>query len=260
MFKKMLKSTVLIFLAVLIIFAISQILSQSPQAVLKKLIMKNCLGSNKLNIQLNYLWFIPVGQASLDNLGKERFRGEDLIHLRAEAKTFDFVRNIFYAHATVDSYIDPRGMFSRYFLQHLVMINKKDDNRELSYDQRKHVMTYIGPRGKEDRVIEENAQDPLSAIFLIENKEFKIGDDFQVSLNSNQKNYILFVNVVSNQIVRIADKDYVIWLTKSRIQRKGKNPYHKTSYRIWFLNYNNKNMPILIKASTNIGPIVAKAQ
>lgn len=260
MFARIIKFAFLAIFIIIVISFVIEIISNTPACVLKNLIKKGTLDSQKLTLKINYLLFIPVGEAKLEILGKERFRNADLVHIRAQAKTFDFVKSIFHAKATVDSYIDPVQLHSVYFIQHLEMINKPDENKELSYDQKRHIMTYQGPRGSEKRVVDEHAQDPLSAVFFIQNKKFKIGDSFKLSLNTNQKNYVVSVNVISKQIVKISDKDYEIWLTQSSVSRKDKNPRHKSSYKAWFLVYNNINSPILIKAMTNIGPVVAKAE
>lgn len=260
MFKKIIKITVLGILGAGIIFAALEINANTPQAVLKKLIKEDKLNSPNTTLRLDYLLVIPVGEASFSNLGKEKFKKEDLIHVRAEAKTFDYVKSIFHARATVDSYIDPKELHSVYFLQHLEIINKPDENKEISYDQKRHIMTYIGPRGKEERVIDEHAQDPLSAFFYIQNKSFSPQEEFALSFNTNQKNYILKGRFTSKESLRIADKNYDIIIAQAQVRRKDKNSRHQTSFKIWFLELDGKNIPILFKIMTNVGPIVVKVQ
>lgn len=258
--KRAIKFIALGILAVLLIFVVLELSSNTPVAVLKRLIAENRLSDKNINLKLNYLSFIPAGEASLVNLGKKKFRKEDLLHIRAEAKTFDFARSIFYAKATVDSYIDPKELHSVYFLQHLEMINKPDEDKEIHYDQKRHIMIYRGPRGTEERMIDEHAQDPLSAFFYLQNKKFNIGEEFSLNFNTNQKNYILKGRFISKESMRIYDKDYEIIVAEAHVGRKDKNPRHQTSFKIWFLKSDGKNIPILFKIMTNVGPIVVKAQ
>lgn len=254
------KYVMITIVVVVIGFSVVEITTSSPRSVLKNLINKGSLNSKSLNLRLDYLAFIPVGEAKLTNLGKERFRGADLIHIRAEAKTYDFVKSIFHAKATVDSYIDPVEIHSAYFLQHSEMINKPDEDKEISYDQKKHIMTYQGHRGTEQRVIDEHAQDPLSAIYYIQNKKFNLGEEFKLSLNTNQKIYIIKGRFLSKELLEIGKKSFEIWVVSVSVGRKDKNPRHQSSFKIWFLSHNGTKLPILIKAMTDVGPIVARAQ
>ncbi len=260
MFKKVSRYIFWLLLVIIAVFSLGEIISSTPEAVLKKLIRNGRLGSQSVNIRLNYLLVIPVGEARLDNLGEEKFKNEDFIHIRAQAKTFDYVKSIFYAKATVDSYIDPAELHSVYFLQRLEMINKPAEDKEIKYDQKKHIMTYRGPRGTEERVIDEHTQDPLSAFFYLENKKFAVGEEFNLGFNTNQKKYILRGRFIAKESVRVLGKDYQILIVEARVARKDKNPRHQTSFKVWFLDYEGRRVPLLFKAMTNIGPVVARVE
>ncbi len=260
MFKKVSRYAFWVFLVIIAVFSLGEVISSSPAAVLKKLIKNGHLNSQSVSLRLNYLVIIPVGEARLDNLGKENFRKENLIHIRGEAKTFDFIKSIFHAKAVVDSYIDPKEMHSVYFIQHLEIINKPSEDREIKYDQKKHIMTYQGHRGTEERIIDEHAQDPFSALFYLQNKKFNVGEEFSLGFNTNQKNYVLKGRFVAKDSLRIAGRGYEIIIAQAHVGRKDKNPRHQTSFKVWFLDYEGKRIPFLFKAMTNIGPVVARAQ
>jgi hypothetical protein len=260
MLKRILGWFFLMVLIGLVLFLAIQIYAQSPTSVLRGLVKNNSLKNPVVNLKLNYLVIMPVGKAQLTNFGKERFRGEDLIHIGAQSQTLDYLNSIFHARATVDSYINPQDLDSRFFLQNLEVINKADEKKEISYDQKKHVMTYVGPRGTEERIIDSHAQDPLSAIYYIQNKKFEPGDRFSLGLNTNQKNYIISGELVKKEKIQISGENYDILLFESQVGRKDNNPRHQVKFRIWFLDYQGKRQPILIKAMTNIGPIVATAE
>jgi len=258
-FKKTVRLILLLALAALIIFSALELNSNTPVAVLNRLVKQGKLNANTINLQLNYLLIFPAGQAGLHNLGKEEFRKENLLHIRAEARTFDFVKSIFHAKARVDSYIDPKELHSIYFLQHLEMINKPDENKEIQYDQKKHIMTYHGPRGIEERVIDEHAQDPLSAFYYLQNKKFSVGDEFNLSFNTNQKNYLFKGKFISKELIKAGGKEYEVMMAQAHVGRKDRNPRHQVNFRLWFVVSEGKNIPILVKIMTNLGPIAVKA-
>ncbi|MDP2939861.1 MAG: DUF3108 domain-containing protein [Candidatus Omnitrophota bacterium] len=259
MFKKIVKFTLLLVLIFCIIFSIIEINSQRPVQVLKSLLKKDGLSSQGFKLKLNFLLVIPVGEAKIENLGIETFRNRELIHIRAQAESLNYFKSLFYAKANINSYIEPKELDSIYFMQHLEISNKPNDDREISYDQKRHIMRYQGLRGVEERVIDEHAQDPLSAIFYIQNKVFNINEEFKLSMNTNQKNYILKARVIAKESIQVAHKNYELWVIQASVARKDKNPRHKTSFKIWFLDNGSQKIPLLIKATTNIGPIVAKA-
>ncbi|MFZ5801012.1 MAG: DUF3108 domain-containing protein, partial [Candidatus Omnitrophota bacterium] len=139
-------------------------------------------------------------------------------------------------------------------------INKPADDREIFYDQRRKLMRYKGPRGREDRVIDENTHDPLSAIYYIRLKPLKAGEEIRLNINTNQKNYILEGRVISQKSVKVGAGLYELSLVEAAVKRKDKGPRHQFGLKIWFLEREGKRTPVLIRAMTNIGPIVAVAE
>lgn len=260
MFKKIINYILLLILLSLVILWVWEANSSRLPKVLENLVKAGKLDNRSINLKLNYLTFIPVGSAKIENLGKEKFRNTELIHVYAEAKTLDYIASLFSAKARIDSYIAPEQLHSVYFLQHIEMTNKPNDDREIFYDQKKHIMKYKGPRGNEERVIDDHARDPICAIFYIQNKTFNLGEEIKLSMNTNQKNYILTGRFIDKEIIRLANKDYEIWLIQAEVRRKDKSPRHQVSFKIWFLDTGNTKIPLLIKAMTNAGPILARAQ
>ncbi|MFZ5799970.1 MAG: hypothetical protein ACOY3D_01145, partial [Candidatus Omnitrophota bacterium] len=104
---KKLKFAGLVVLAILLLATTAQLIASQPSVVVKRFIATGGLAKPDINLEINYLAVIPVARARIEDLGQERFRGADLIHLRAGAKTFDCLASIFFARATVDSYIEP---------------------------------------------------------------------------------------------------------------------------------------------------------
>jgi hypothetical protein len=256
---KVVKITLLAILLAGFIFSLAQLGRQSPILIAKDLASNHRL-SGQTNFLLNYLAVIPVAQARMEYLGPEGFRGRKLIHIRAEAKTFDYARSVFHAGAAVDSYVDPKSSKAVYFLQHLEMIGKPDENKEIYYDQKDNIMVSTGSRGTERLAIDKNTFEPLSAFLFIQNLELAAGTEFDLSLNTNQKDYFLSGKCVSRDLVRIGDKNYNILLIEAQVRRKDKSPRHGFTLKIWFLEDGKRKIPLLVRVMTNIGPVVAVAR
>jgi hypothetical protein len=111
--------------------------------------------------------------------------------------------------------------------------------------------------GDTEREIYEHTQDPLSAIFYIRNQEFKPGKEFNININTNQKNYLLFAKVLNYKEINLAQKTIGIWLVSAEVRRHDKSPRHKTSVKIWFLD-NKAKTPILIRVMASGGLITAR--
>jgi hypothetical protein len=256
---KIIRAALLVILIAIFAFSLVQLSRQDPILIAKDLVKNNKL-NHRTDFLLNYLLAVPVAQARMEYWGKVNFRNEELIHISAEAKTFDYVRSVFHARAAVDSYIDPKSLNAVYFLQRLEMINKPDENKEIRYDQKKNIMVSTDKKGTERLVIDNNTFEPISAFFFIQNLELVPGTGFNLSLNTNQKNYFLNGKCVSKDLVRIGEKNYDILLIEAQVRRKDKSPRHGFTFKLWFLDDGKRKTPLLVRAMTNIGPIVATAQ
>jgi hypothetical protein len=69
--------------------------------------------------------------------------------------------------------------------------------------------------------------------------------EFEISLNTNQKNYVL-KGAAQPQEICIDNKKYKIFILKSDIRRRDKNPYHQTKLTMTLCK-EKENIPILIK-------------
>ncbi len=252
MFKKLIGAVFILFVTAIIVLLIVDTIQINPKSITTRLIKSGNLKANELNLSLKYMKLIPLGTASLKNLGIEKYKGKDVYHLMAEANTLSFLSGIFKAKAKVDSFVDVKHMHSLVFLQHLEVSNKEDEDKEIIYDQNKNIMYFEGKQ----RVIFAHTQDPLSAIFYIQRENFTLGQNIKLYVNTNQKNYVLDATVIKRKEYLIDGKKAVIWLVKASIRRHDKSPRHSSELRIWFLEEKD-NIPILIKVMTNVGFITA---
>jgi len=255
MLKKVIKIVFVVILIAVVVLLISDTIQTNPQFISKKLIKMDVLESKEINFLVKYLKIIPLGEASLKNLGIEKYKRRDVYHLVGEANTLAFLSSIFKAKARVDSFVDVKKQHSLAFLEHSEVSNKPDEDKTIIFDQKRNIMRIRD----EERKILPNSQDPLSAIFYIQQQSFHVGKMIILYMNTNQKNYDLNSKVVSKHEISLGEKKFNIWLLKADIKRHDKSPRHSSNLKIWFLENpeKNKKVPILIRAMTNVGPITA---
>ena len=172
---------------------------------------------------------------------KELYQAKESYHLSAFAKTQDWLSPIFSSRAAVDSYLDVRTLEPLMFREQVIIKNKPDKVKEVIYDQKNQVMSIEGQR----RHILSGTHDPLSAIAFIRRIDFDLVKDFQININTNQKNYIL-KGTAESYILRVSGKSYPIAVLKADISRNENNPYHKSKVTMVVLK-DRENLPLLIK-------------
>jgi len=252
MFKKLIGTIFILFVITVTTLLIVDTMQINPKSIATRLIKSGNLEVKELNLSLKYMKLIPLGAASLKNLGIGKYKGKDVYHLTAEANTLPFISGIFKARARVDSFVDIDYLHSLAFLQHLEVSNKEDEDKEIIYDQTKNIMYFEGKK----RVIFPHTQDPLSAIFYIQEENLILDKEIKLFINTNQKNYDLEARVIDKKSYLIDGKEAIIWLVEASIRRHDKSPRHSSKLRIWFLEAKN-NIPLLIKVTANIGSITA---
>ena len=99
--------------------------------------------------------------------------------------------------------------------------------------------------GGTERSIMADTQDPLSAMLRIKEIDFQKQPEFEININTNQKNYLLRGRAIPKELI-IDGKKYKLFFLNAEIKRRDKNPYHKTNISIVMLK-EKENIPILIK-------------
>ena len=250
--KKILKMIFLVLIVLILSGSLIQIIGDRPSLIMKNFKDKN-LESKSVILKLKLLGVIPVGLAKIENLGIENLKRQKVYHIKAQAETLPYFSKFFQAKAEADSFIDIKKLHSLKFIQNAQTPGEYDYNREIIYDQRRKIMKI----GDTERVILENTQDPLSAIFYLRQQEFEVGKEFNININTNQKNYLLAAKVESYQEIDIGRQKIGVWLLSAEVKRRDKSPRHKTSVKIWFLD-NETKTPILIRVMASGGLIKAR--
>jgi hypothetical protein len=182
----------------------------------------------------------------------ELFQGKEVYHLTAEARATGLISRFLNARVQIDSIVDKNRMRSLRFTQIMEMLDKPKDERVIIYDQENNIMELRGVK----RSILPDTRDPLSAMLYIQNQDFQPGKEFDINLNTNQKNYRLYLKVIKREEYVINGSKTGAWVLEGDIRRRDKNPRHSLTITVWVLDSPYK-VPFLLKVTTNIGPITA---
>lgn len=237
------KKKILITLLVLLSAGLFIIVSDNsdPRAVIFQLEKKGGIREGEFRYAVNFLNILPVGNAVFFPPKEEKSGAQGLYHLSAKAESLGAYSAIFSFKAQLDSFLEPLKFNPVNFRQRLFVKGKGEALKDVFYDQEKHIMTIEGVQ----RQIFPDTQDPLSAIYHIRRMALSQGKEFSVSINTNQKNYIL-KGACEEKTVSIYSKSHKLLIVKAHISRRDKNPYHK-SYISMVLLREKDNIPILIK-------------
>jgi hypothetical protein len=230
-------SILLILIFCLVFIAIR---NSSPSVIISDLIKKGQIQEGQLRYKIYLFGVLPVGEAILGTKKIEDYNGQKVYHLNARAESLRFFSKFFSGHAILDSFIDISELNPILFKQKLTVTGKPDINKEVFYDQKEAIMSISGVK----RQILPNTQDPLSAIFNLRRLDFDRTKNFEMNINSNQKNYVL-KGTTKKRDLSINKKRYKIVLVKAEIRRRDKSPYHKSSVNMVLLK-ENANTPVLI--------------
>lgn len=209
--------------------------------IISGLAKKGDIEPGELRYRIYLLGIFPVGEAILGVQKLEQYQGQAVYHLSATAKSSNVFSKLFSGSAALDSYVDIKQFTPIVFKQKIAISGNQGIDREITYDQKSGTMSIEGVK----RQILPDTQDPLSAMFNLKHLNFDKIKEFEMNLNTNQKNYILKGTAIQQEIL-INKKIYKIVSAKAEIRRRDNNPYHKSNISIVLLK-EKENTPILIK-------------
>ncbi len=235
------KKVLVVAAAIVLCLFIISYFNTNLDSALVSLTKKGASLTGDLKYRVYLLGILPVGEAVLYSAKTEDYQAEAIYHLRAEARALEVFSRFFNGFAVLDSYIDTASFNPRLFRQKVVFSGKPDINKEVFYDQKENVMTLLGVK----RQVMPNTQDPLSLIYNFRHMDFDKVKDFDLSLNTNQKNYMI-KGTASPGEISSGRVIYKTVLVNAEIKRRDKNPYHKSRISIIFLK-GKENVPLMIK-------------
>jgi hypothetical protein len=212
-----------------------------PKHAITHLAGKTDKPDSALQYEISVFGILPVGLARIDPPREEMLQGRKVYHLRATAKNLKWLSWLVTASSILDSYIDRKSFNPVVFRQKVSLQGKSYADKEILYDQARGVMTMGGVK----RQISSGTQDPLSLIFNLRHLDFNRIKDFEMIINTNQKNYILRGQSEIHDMYAGKALHKLAYL-KAAISRKDKNPYHKSSVSMVLLA-DKGNLPVLIK-------------
>jgi hypothetical protein len=226
-------------LAIFLIFLVQY--NNDPKNIISGILNQGGFKQGELVYRINLFGFIPVGEAVFKAAKEEELNGRKVYHLVASAKSLKIVSPFLTGSVDLDSCVDRVSGNPLIFREKISIKGRSDLAREVSYDQLQSVMTLKGVR----RQVLPNTQDHLSAIFNLRRMDFDKVKDYDLNINTNQKNYSLKGSAQNGQIT-LKGKLYKTVLLKASISRRDKDPYHK-SIMSMFLLKDEGNLPILMK-------------
>ncbi len=246
--KKILKITFLVLIVIISSLIIYQLSQNNPKAVLRRLVKEGNFDKkgNAFVFTPKFFGIIPVGEAILSKGEIKNHEGKEVYYLFAQAQPADFVNKMYSVKAGVESYLDKETLLPFLFKHKAQIQDKPDDEKEVFYDQEKHVMVI----DNEERVILPNTYGPLSAILFIRNSDLENLEKFNLNINTNQTNYAMKSKNITKENINISDKEFGVWQVEAEIFRRKKSHYHQSEITFYFLDDQAKT-PILLEVSTN---------
>lgn len=236
------KKILIILVVLLLSFALVMMNNNRPKVIIGRLVKKSA-GGERLRYAVNLVGVIPVGEAVFFKERVEPYGAgeEEAYHLSAKAESLKIYSRLVRGSALLDSYLDKTTLDPLLFRQRLLFSGEKEAQKEVFYDQGNRIMSIEGER----REILSHTQDPLSALFNIRRMDFDKTKEFEMNINTNQKNYLLKA-VARIEELSIKNKKYRIVVIDADISRRQKSPYHKTTMRL-VLWKDRQNLPVYIK-------------
>jgi hypothetical protein len=232
-------------IAVLVIAAILGVIlyrNSDPRIAIGGITKNGPIKSGVLVYRVYLLGLIPVGEAVFSRGESQVYKGVKVYHLTAKADSLGYISTFFKASAILDSYIDTLSLNPIEFQQRLAVPGKPEVVKTAFYDAARGSMTI----NSVERSIYPDTKDPLSAMLCIQRMDFSKMRDFEMSLNSNQKNYVLKGQAEAYDI-KVGQKIHNAVMAKAQISRRDKNnPYHKSDITMILLR-DKENIPVLIK-------------
>lgn len=236
-------------LIILALFFIGIYLKNNSLSLILSGIKGNTQDANQELVYRFYVFgVIPAGEAVFNNAAKEEYKGTEVLRLTARAWSLRGLSAFFKGQATIESLIDAHTFNPVLFRQEFTQNGSKRQFKEVLYDQKDRFMEIAGVK----REILADTQDPLSAIFNIRRMDFEKTGSFEISINTNQKNYVLSGK---SSLKELKGKK-LVKLT-STIKRRDKNPYHQSKLTM-ILVKDSRNLPVLIKVFASGFLITAK--
>lgn len=205
--------------------------------------------SEKLMYSAKFLYIIPLGSAIME-VKDAAYTGGKVYLITCEAKTARWISLLFKAEAVVNSYVDGKNLYPYSFEQILKVAGKPDDIRRATYNRKNNIMD---AEGKGRKKVPSDVRDPISAIYYLRTQGLREGAEIRQMVNNNQSTYIFDSKVTGKKKIG----KFNCWVLDSKIRRENKSMYHSMDAVI-YISDDEKRVPVLIQAKTQVGPVTLR--
>lgn len=228
---------VLVVIGIAIILSIYQ---NRPQVILAKINLKDFPNSpTQFNYKVYLFGIFPVGKATLEDKGEEFTENDSLRHLSATAESTGIISIAYPFIVSIDSYLESNSLLPQ-ILKERIKTKEKETIKDVYYDQKNNIMQIKG----EKRNILRQTYEPLSAILKLRSIDLDKISDFDLNINTNQKNYAL-KGVIDQDNIQTKYGRKKIFILHSKIFRRDKNTYHQSKVDLVLLG--EAKIPLFIK-------------
>ena len=147
---------------------------------------------------------IPVGRIVAEIKPPIEYRGYDVYVAKLVTESNKFLSKIYRVEDTYTSYVDTKSISSRRY-----EADRKEGNYrkhvvvEYDFDKKEATYTNLTDGSVKKCPIKDNVQDPLSSMCYFMTLPVKIGDEVNITVNLNEKNYDLYGKIESLDLVNI---------------------------------------------------------
>jgi hypothetical protein len=208
----------------------------------------------KIGEQLNYQIFIgtnntPMGLASFQVRGRQRYFDRDGVLLNVTAQTTGAAAALFVAKDQIDSYVDPKALLPFRTVLNLAE-GRRRLNQTLSFDQNAGVAVIDSGRKLDVPV---GTHDYVSFFYVLRTFNFATKKRNAISVLVENKPKTLFVEAQKRESIQLGDRAVpalALSITSDDPQAD------KYQLRIW-ISDDRQRLPLRITCTTKLGPLRA---
>ena len=204
--------------------------------------------------QLNYQIFIgsgttPMGLATFQVKGRARYFERDGLYLTVTAHTTNELSRIFTARDTIDSYVDPQGLFPFRTVMNLIE-GRRRLNQTLTLNQE----TGVATSDQGTRIeIPVGTHDYVSFFYAVRTLNLAPNRKSVVSMLVENKSKTLFVTSLKRETIQLGER--AVPAIALSIVTDDPEP-DKYQLRMW-ISDDRRRLPLRIACTTKLGPLRA---
>jgi len=208
--------------------------------------------------QLNFVlkWAgLPVADAVLTVEESADSEGEDIYRIVTIAKSRSIVDSLYRVRSRYESHINPEDGLPIKYIAHS---NEKGriKNRVYLFDQENNFVRRM-EKGKEGNTtsevfeIPESTYDTISSLYVMRNKESKVGESLPLNVFTNRKNYELVIDVLQEEEITVSAGSFSTIKVQPKLKSDGEHK-SKGELFIWVTN-DERHIPVLMKSKVKVG-------